>query len=1022
MNQDIQILKYLATVDKSIGRLYEKLIKELAKVGATIDDFASGAFFSFKDYPQVKERVEKILDDYSQALEAKITNGMTEAINMSYLANTTFLKDYSKLSDKALKTQRETATKSFIQSRTKSSYGLGLSDKVWNYTQQAKAEFEAGMSELIEDGITEGISAEDLGRKLSSKLNNPDMVYRRYHLKKLTATGKKDVVEWRKKVVDEEGKVYFIKTEMDLVGRGVYRSSRKNALRLAATEINMAYRYADSVRWQSEPFIRGIRIRLSGNHTLNGKPFTDICDDLAGDYPKAFMWSGWHPRCYSDDSEVLTSEGWKLFKDVTLFDGILSLNPNNKEVEFVSIVSLCKWYNNDVMVRIYGSGIDYLVTKDHEILIENNGKIGRIKASSFDCSANSLFDCSCDLRKDIIEYHGYVYDLELESNHIMYIRRNGKCFWGSNCRCSASPILIPQEEMDKIYNLPEDEYQNYRPKDLITEMPDKFKSWFEQNKDKIEASIEIGTQPYFIRDNKSIMDNLFNPKNRTPEQEQKLIDFWNEKKKRTAFLRGRADNVMRVYEERFGFDVPGLSLFENAIKNGDLNDIDLYTVKFAKNISKVQRNVRANALNQIEMAKNVPEVDYSELEKLLKGNNIGLIRTGRMELEQRMFDMMDAEDALSDLFDNVRELHTKFGIIELQQAHTELSGVMSKWLSKYGYSSIDSAPLAHLKNKLLFEISSPTYSYSNSSLIKQVLNDKLVIVNQKIEWNELVQRADSLKLFKTKSSVYKSLISDIDDAISSNDFSALKQSIAAAEVQQQKIMASQIKRDSTGGALNKEYKGSAIGKDIHESIDVSTMVSEDPYRGTFTNNIARMQGFDSPAKLVSPSEFEALAKANGDVFYRTLNPATFNGKQMSGQEFANQIYLADKLEMNGPGGRVYGDGMYVASSAWDGSKLHPVSDALKQDAYYESACYGHGEHGTLEMTWLRKPRLIKQSELKEMWYKLSKEEKMKYGGLSYSDYANTYACALGYDGMYCTGVNYIVIFNRSIIAVNNKKI
>ena len=213
MNQDIQLLKYLATVDKSIGRLYEKLIKELAKVGATIDDFASGAFFSFKDYPQVKDRVEKILDDYSQALEAKITNGMTEAINMSYLANTTFLKDYSKLSDKALKTQRETATKAFIQSRTKSAYGLGLSDKVWNYTQQAKAEFEAGMSELIEEGITTGISAEELGRKLRSKLSNPDMIYRRYHLKKLTSTGKKDVVEWRKKVVDEEGKVRFIKTE-----------------------------------------------------------------------------------------------------------------------------------------------------------------------------------------------------------------------------------------------------------------------------------------------------------------------------------------------------------------------------------------------------------------------------------------------------------------------------------------------------------------------------------------------------------------------------------------------------------------------------------------------------------------------------------------------------------------------------------------------------------------------------------------------------------------------------------------
>lgn len=309
-------------------------------------------------------------------------------------------------------------------------------------------------------------------------------------------------------MIDEDGKVHFIKTEMDLVGRGVYRSSRKNALRLAATEINMAYRYADNVRWQSEPFIRGIRIRLSGNHTLNGKPFYDICDELQGDYPKSFMWSGWHPRCYSDDSEVLTTEGWKLFKDVSLFDSILSLNPDNRKTEAVPILSVFRWHSNDDMVHLISKDVDYLVTKDHEILIEDGKNIRRVEASLFDCSSNGLIDSPLEVKKEYISYNGYVYDLELERNHIMYIRRNGKCFWGSNCRCSASPILIPQEEMDKISKLPEDEYQNYRPKDLITEMPDKFKSWFEQNKDKIEASMKRGTQPYFIRDNNNIIKSL----------------------------------------------------------------------------------------------------------------------------------------------------------------------------------------------------------------------------------------------------------------------------------------------------------------------------------------------------------------------------------------------------------------------------------------------------------------------------------------------------------------------------------
>jgi hypothetical protein len=38
-------------------------------------------------------------------------------------------------------------------------------------------------------------------------------------------------------------------------------------------------------------------VRLSDNHTLNGRPFTDICDYLAGKYPKDFKFIGWHPQC-----------------------------------------------------------------------------------------------------------------------------------------------------------------------------------------------------------------------------------------------------------------------------------------------------------------------------------------------------------------------------------------------------------------------------------------------------------------------------------------------------------------------------------------------------------------------------------------------------------------------------------------------------------------------------------------------------------------------------------------------------
>lgn len=76
---------------------------------------------------------------------------------------------------------------------------------------------------------------------------------------------------------------------------------------------------------------------------------------------------------------------------------------------------------------------------------------------------------------------------------------------------------------------------------------------------------------------------------------------------------------------------------------------------------------------------------------------------------------------------------------------------------------------------------------------------------------------------------------------------------------------------------------------------------------------------------------------------------------------------------------------------------------------------GWGEHTISEMTWVREPKIIKYSDLIEMWDKLPPNQKIKFGGNP-----NTYACALGYDAMYCSNADYMVIWNRSIIAVKAK--
>ena len=106
-----------------------------------------------------------------------------------------------------------------------------------------------------------------------------------------------------RRVRDEHGQLHLSKRAAAYhPGQGVYRSSYKNARRLTATETNMSYNTSDHLRWQQLDFVVGIEVRLSGNHTClggDGKPheFTDICDELAGKYPKTFKFTGWHPQC-----------------------------------------------------------------------------------------------------------------------------------------------------------------------------------------------------------------------------------------------------------------------------------------------------------------------------------------------------------------------------------------------------------------------------------------------------------------------------------------------------------------------------------------------------------------------------------------------------------------------------------------------------------------------------------------------------------------------------------------------------
>lgn len=301
--QKEQLNNLFAVYNKRLGRLYSDYVKKLTSLGYGEDVLEDDVLFNFDNFPQLKARLNDIFNDYYQNSLLCYKSGITDGVALAYNHDEMVIGGYSVLTDKAIRVARDTAAATFISNRLKTKNGLNLAQIIWNYCQQTKSEFEMAMSNTIADGIKKGSSAEKVGKSIRKYLNDPDMMYRRYHTIKVQKNGKKkDVVTWRRRRIID-GKVRFVEEPLEKVGMGIYRSARKNALRVARTEINSAYHKARNERWQNEPFVIGQYIHVSPQHNID-----DICNDLEGHYPKDYVWISWHSQCICT-SDPITIQG-----------------------------------------------------------------------------------------------------------------------------------------------------------------------------------------------------------------------------------------------------------------------------------------------------------------------------------------------------------------------------------------------------------------------------------------------------------------------------------------------------------------------------------------------------------------------------------------------------------------------------------------------------------------------------------------------------------------------------------------
>lgn len=276
-----------------------------------------------------KELIPRILSNLQ--ISVKRSHSYGEALSYAQMRNRT---TEARLSSQ-FKRQAPENIEKYVNRKTR---GLTLSNRVWRLKNGMLEQIEAA----LQVGISEGKSAHDIAMDLKKYLKEPDRLFRR--------------------VRDADGELKLSRAAKNYrPGRGVYRSSYQNALRLATNEINKAYRVAQWEQWQDIKFIVGYEVKRS-NHKYD----CPVCEALKGKYPKTFKWSHWHVRCRCFVVPILASmEEFLKQEDDILADRTPDYSSENTVTDFPA--GFKKWIDENKH-RYRADTLDWV--EDNEIVKE----------------------------------------------------------------------------------------------------------------------------------------------------------------------------------------------------------------------------------------------------------------------------------------------------------------------------------------------------------------------------------------------------------------------------------------------------------------------------------------------------------------------------------------------------------------------------------------------------------------------------------------------------------------------------
>ena len=355
----------------------------------------------------IERQIERLLDDLHTQLVSNISNTVTDVWNLGNRKADELVTGYIK--DMAISTtlreklfSRNADALNTLLKR-KDEFGKTISSRVWDITDGAMDNLEYYLSSGLSSGRPSALISQDI-RQL---LNEPNRRFRR--------------------VRDANGKLVLSQPMKDYhPGQGVYRSSYKNALRLAATETNKAFRTADYERWQKMDFVTGYEVERSPS---NHGP-CPVCDAKAGQYSKDFKFTGWHPFCICIATPVMMDH--EEFAEWLLGDGKVERDSISIQYSKDRTKELQNWAKQSLLngsfshkdfpvrVKMTGKSIKEFLNQPHKFKKEKNELIKNIGA----IFAGSDYKGYTEYHKDnpMIKY-SHVFEIELNGEKSWIIVR-----------------------------------------------------------------------------------------------------------------------------------------------------------------------------------------------------------------------------------------------------------------------------------------------------------------------------------------------------------------------------------------------------------------------------------------------------------------------------------------------------------------------------------------------------------------------------------------------------------------------